>query len=123
MLQYIEADPSDLTDMLELYNYYIENTTVTFDLCRVSLDEFLTRIHIMHSRYKTFLIKEDEVFGFCFLNQFRKKPAYDKTAELGVYLKPQFVRRGFGQKAVQYLETIAKKNGIEVLVASICGGK
>ncbi len=121
MLRYIEADRNDLERMLELYNYYIENTTVTFDHGRISIDEFTSRIHIEHDKYKTFLLTEDEFCGFCFLTQFRKKIAYDRTAELGIYLKPQYTRRGLGREIVQHLETTAKRQQLEVLIASISG--
>lgn len=119
MLQYTEANENDLNRMLDLYNYYIENTTATFDHSAISLEEFLTRIYIRHNKYKTFLIMEKEYYGFCFLTQFRKKIAYDKTAEIGIYLNPQFTGRGFGQEIVRHLETTAKRQQIEVLIASI----
>lgn len=95
MLQYTEANQNDLNRMLDLYNYYIENTTATFDHSAISLEEFLTRIYIRHNKYKTFRIMQKEYYGFCFLTQFRKKIAYDKTAEIGIYLNPQIYRKGF----------------------------
>jgi L-amino acid N-acyltransferase YncA len=119
MLQYTEATENDVDDLLVLYNYYIENTTVTFDHSPISLEEFSSRVYIEHQKYKTFLIKGNELYGFCFLTQFRKKTAYDMTAELGIYLKPQFTRKGFGQEIVQHLETIARSQKIEVIIASI----
>jgi len=122
MLQYVEANEKDLESLLELYNQYIENTSVLFDYSRISLAEFSTRVYIKHHTYKTFLIKQDNEFcGFCFLTQFRKKRAYEKTAEVGIYLRPEFTRKGLGQEIVQYLEAIARKQQIEVIIASISG--
>jgi len=121
MLHYTEATEENLNSMLDLYNYYIENSTASFDHSPISLDEFLARIHIRHDKYKTFLITENELYGFCFLTRFRKKIAYDKTAEIGIYLKPEFTRRGHGQEIVRYLETIAKRHQFEVIIASISG--
>jgi phosphinothricin acetyltransferase len=120
MLQFIEASEKDLESMLELYNHYIETTSVLFDDSRISLEEFSSRVYIKHNTYKTFLIKEDnEFYGFCFLTQFRKKRAYAKTAEVGIYLKPEFTRKGLGQEILSYLEAFAKKQQIEVMIASI----
>lgn len=122
MLQFIEANEKDLEGMLELYNHYIENTSVLFDHSPISLEEFSTRVYIRHNIYKTFLIQEEGEFrGFCFLTQFRKKRAYDKTAEAGIYLRPEFRRKGLGQQIVQYLEAIARKGQIDVMIASISG--
>lgn len=108
--------------MLEIYNYYIVNTSVIFDFERITLEEFKNRVFINHNRFKTFLIHFDNEFaGFCFLTQFRKKIAYDKTVELGLYLKPQFTGRGLGIKIVKYLEGVAEENQFEIMIASISG--
>jgi phosphinothricin acetyltransferase len=122
LIEFIEAKEKDLNILLDIYNYYIENTTATFDLDKITLEEFKNRVFINNSRYKTFLVyMSNELVGFCFLTQFRKKAAYDKTVELGLYLKPQFTGKGFGVKIVNYLEKIAKENQFEMLVASISG--
>jgi len=122
MLQYVEANEQDLDRMLNLYNDYIENTSILFDHSPISRDEFSTRVYIRHNRYKTFLIQqEDEFYGFFFLTRFRKKRAYEKTAEVGIYLQPDFTRKGLGREIVTYLEAIAREQGIEVIIASISG--
>ena len=122
MLQYVEASEQDLDRMLDVYNHYIENTSILFDDRPVSLEEFSTWVYIKHNIYKTFLIQQDnEFYGFCFLTRFRKKRAYDKTAEVGIYLRPDFTRKGLGQEILSYLEAIAREQGIEVLIASISG--
>jgi phosphinothricin acetyltransferase len=122
MLQYVEATEQDLDRMLDLYNYYIENTSVLFDDRPISLEEFSTRVYIKHNTYKTFLIQQNnEFYGFCFLTRFRKKRAYEKTAEVGIYLQPDFTRKGLGREIVTYLEAIAREQGIEVIIASISG--
>jgi len=95
---------------------------VTFDYERISSEEIKNRIYINHNRYKTFLVYENnELSGFCFFTKFRKKPAYDKTAEIGVYLKPPCTGKSLGKRIVEYLEHTAKGNRIEVMVASISG--
>lgn len=122
LIEFLEAKENDLNIMLDIYNNYIANSTVTFDLDKVTLEEFKNRIFINHSRYKTFLIYMDnELIGFCFLTQFRKKAAYDKTVELGLYLKPQFTGKGLGREIVSYLEHIAKQNQFEIIIASVSG--
>lgn len=119
---FIEANETDLTSMLTIYNYYITNTTATFDLGPISMEEFKNRIFIKHSNYKTYLIyKENELLGFCFITQFRSKTAYDKTAEIGLYLKPEFTGKGLGAVTVNYLENAARQGHFETLIASISG--
>ena len=57
----------------------------------------------------------------CFLTQFRKKPAYDKSAEIGIYLKPEKTGQKLGPNIIKFLEEYAKENQIEVIIASISG--
>lgn len=120
-INFIETQIDDLNDILEIYNYYIERTTVTFDYERINLDELNKRLFLLHDRYKTYLVYiNNELIGFCFLSQFRKKEAYNKTAEIGLYLKQQFTGKGFGKKIIIYLENNAKGK-FDMLVASVSG--
>jgi phosphinothricin acetyltransferase len=120
--EFMVANETDLTPMLNIYNYYIMNTTATFDLGPISMEEFKNRIFIKHPKYKTYLIyEENELLGFCFITQFRSKTAYDKTAEIGLYLKPEFTGKGLGAIIVNYLESVARQGHFETLIASISG--
>jgi L-amino acid N-acyltransferase YncA len=121
-LTFQPAVEKDLATMLELYNFYIVNTTATFDHGKITPEEFRQRIFIGHEKYGTYLIRLDkEMAGFCFLTQYRKKAAYDRTAEIGLYLKPEFTGKGIGDKTVAFLEKSAVSEGIRVIIASISG--
>jgi L-amino acid N-acyltransferase YncA len=97
------AAENDLAAMLELYNFYIINTTATFDHGQITPEEFRQRIFIRHEKYKTYIIRlGNDTVGFCFLTQYRKKAAYDRTAEIGLYLKPEFTGKGIGYEAVAF---------------------
>ncbi len=50
-----------------------------------------------HPKYRSFLISESNIpCGFVYLSQFRKREAYDRTAEITVYLKPEYAGKGIG---------------------------
>ena len=118
----MKSGQSDLTELLDLYNYYIDKTTAIFDYGKISIEEFCMRIYIDHARYKTFLVLADKALaGFYFLTEFRKKPAYDKTVEIGVYLKPEYARRGLGLEIVGHAEAVARESRFDVIIASISG--
>ncbi len=119
-----EANLDDLNFALDLYNHYLSNTTCTFDYEKIPLEELQARLSYNNKKYKTFLICDktvENIIGFCFLTQFRKKPAYDKTAEMGLYLKPEKTGKGLGPVIVKFLEDYAKENQIEVIIATISG--
>lgn len=121
-IDFVEAKEGDLDIILDIYNYYIKNTTVLFDYDKITTEELKSRIFINNNIYKTYLVYLDnEIAGFCFLTQFRNKMAYEKTVEIGLYLKSQFTGKGLGVKVVKYLENIARRNKFELIIASISG--
>ena len=82
--------------------------------------ELAKMISIGHSKYQSFLIlNKDVVCGFCYLSQFRNKEAYDKSAEITLYLNQNFTGKGIGKATVLFLEGVAKNNGINNLVAVV----
>jgi len=119
-----EAERDELSFVLELYNYYILNSTATFDYEEVTMEELQARLPSNTEKYKTFLVWDvtgRNRIGFCFLKQFKKKPAYDRTAEMGIYLKPENTGKKIGQLIVKFLEGYAKENQIEIIIATISG--
>jgi len=121
-LEFRKANKKDLDIILNIYNFYITNTTVTFDHRSISKKEFLQRIFIGNDKYPTYLIiNSNDIAGFCFLTQYRKKEAYNRTVEIGLYLKPELTGKGIGQKAMVFLENIATNQKIRVIIASISG--
>lgn len=119
-----EASIDELSFALDLYNYYLLNTTAAFDYEKITMEELQARLSYGKGKYKTFLVSDttdENVLGFCFLTQFRKKPAYDRTAEVGIYLKPEHTGKKIGPSIVSFLEEYAKANQIEVIIATISG--
>lgn len=108
--------------VLDIYNHYITTTTATFDPCPVSMEAFRTRVLLNHDIYKAYVIRQgNETAGFCFLSQFKPHDSYNRTAEVGVYLKSGHTRQGLGTRAVGHLEQTAAVRGLRVLLASISG--
>jgi phosphinothricin acetyltransferase len=119
-LVFKEAREEELSLILEIYNYYIINSTTNYYINPISIQQLKNHVFINHGTYKTFLIyNNDNMIGFCFVTQFRKKDAYARTGEIGIYLKPDFTGKKFGEQIISHLEEVAKKSNIKVLVASI----
>ena len=116
-----EMDEKHLQKELEIYNYYVENSTATFHKHLVSQEELRDILFFDNYRYKSFAILfEDEVCGYCILSRYSKREAYDITAEATLYLHPGFCGKGIGGLALEYLEEIASKNNFHSLIAIIC---
>ena len=111
---------SDFVVVKEIYDYYIATTTATFHTEPVTIEELQSVILTEHPRYKSYLIySEGEVCGYCYLSQYKKRQAYDRTAEISIYLRNDFTGKGIGAHVLQQLETIAVEQSIHVLIAII----
>lgn len=121
-LLFEELNDQGLPEVLEIYNHYVKNTTATFHTRLLSAAQMRKMVFFKNPKYKTFLIKTSgTVCGYVSLHQYKTREAYDGTAEVTVYLKPAYVGKGIGSKAVRFVEGLAREKQIHVLIASICG--
>jgi L-amino acid N-acyltransferase YncA len=117
-----KATLNDLVTIKEIYDYYITETTATFHTHPISFEELRVVIPFYNKKYPSFLVKVGEkIAGYCYLGPFKKRQAYDRTAEATVYLKPDYCGKGIGFKTVRFLEEVAKKKEIKVLIGVITG--
>lgn len=121
-VQFVEITEENIDHVLEVYNYYVENSTVTFHLEPISMDEMKAMMPANKDMYPSYVVMADGApSGYCYLSNFRKKEAYDITAEITVYLAPNATKRGLGPIVLDFLEERAKENGIKNLIAVITG--
>lgn len=119
-LKLIDLTEKDFTIVKKIYDHYILNSTATFHTSPVSAEEIKKFIPAGDPKYKSFLIEYKEaVCGYCYLSQYKPRAAYDRTAEITVYLKPEYHGKGIGTEIMFILEKIARQNGISVLIGVI----
>lgn len=111
-----------LRPCLDIYGFYVDNSTATFHTHIPSMDEFKQIVCYQGQRNKRFAITQNgHVCGYVVLGRFSPREAYDDTGSIGIYLHPDFCGRGIGRRAVQFIEQYAKEQGFHALVATICG--
>jgi phosphinothricin acetyltransferase len=121
-IKFEKATLNDLVAIKEIYDYYITETTATFHTHPVSFEELREIIPFHNKKYPSFIVKADgKTAGYCYLCQFKKRQAYDRTAEATVYLKPEYCGQGIGFQTVSFLEKEALKRDIKVLLGTITG--
>ncbi len=98
------------------------NTTATFHTHELSKDEMREIVFFTNQKYRTYVvICSGALCGYVILAQYKKRGAYDDTAEVAVYLKPDYTGRGIGSRALSFIKEVAKRERIHTLIASICG--
>ena len=121
-IELVDVTENDFEVIKEIYDYYVLNTTVTFHIEEVSVSGLKEFILTGHPKYKSFMIHYDNrVSGFCYISHYNIRQAYNRSAEVTLYLKPEYTGRGIGEIVLRQLEAIALKNGISVLVGVISG--
>ncbi len=121
-IRFEEMSMEFLPSVAEIYNYYILNSTATFHSNALSLKDMKDIVFTGSPRFQSFAILDgDRVCGYSILSPFKKREAYDATAEVTVYLENGYTGKGVGSLAISHLEDAAVKNGFHVLLAVICG--
>jgi phosphinothricin acetyltransferase len=111
-----------LSGVLEIYNHYVLHSTATFHMHLLAVDEMREIVFFHNPKYQTFVIlKNNDLQGYVLLTQYKKREAFDGTAEVTIYLKPDCTEKGIGSLALKYIEAVAKRVGIHTLIAIICG--
>ncbi|HOB12051.1 MAG TPA: N-acetyltransferase family protein [Syntrophomonadaceae bacterium] len=114
--------PEHLPYIYDIYTYYVLNSTATFQIIPPNKEEMAQMVFFDNPRYQTFAILDDEVVcGYVLLTHFNKREAYNRTAEVTIYLHPDYVGQGIGSQGLQHIEEFARTRDIHVLVAIICG--
>lgn len=101
-----EAVPDDIHALVNIYNHYVLQTHVTFDLDPVDVDMRLSWLeqYNQNPRHRLFVgVSNNEVIGYASSSKFRIKPAYDQSVETTIYLSPQAQGNGFGAQLYEHL--------------------
>lgn len=115
-----DAVIADLPAMLDIYNYAVKNLTAAFDIEEKSLAERGVWFEEHHGKFPLLAAELDgKVVGYCCLGRFRDQPAYSRTAELSIYIKPGHWGQGIGRALMKELLERAKKLDYHAIVAGI----
>lgn len=101
------ATTNDAAAICNIYNYYIENTVITFEEELVTEDIMKDRIEHYLADY-TYIVYEEagEVIGYAYGSSWRTRRAYRFSTETTVYLKQGHQGKGIGKQL--YLELIER---------------
>lgn len=118
-----DAVEKDLEAIVRIYNYAIINTTATFDT-RPKTVKSQEKWFYRHSQEYPIIVAEDDgggVIGWASLSRWSDRCAYDKTAEISVYVEKDNQNIGIGNRLIVEIIKIARKNKLHVIIARIAG--
>lgn len=116
-----KANERDVPRLLEIYNYEVINGVSTLDLTPKTLDEWTNWFALHQTAEHPLLVAETDgiVSGYATLSPYRQKEAYKSTAELSVYIAPEYRRQGIASALMEEILKIARKSGSLHLIVSV----
>lgn len=118
----VDMEKRYLVDALAVYQWYVENSTATFQIRDSSVAEMESLLFFTDERYRALAAFEDGEFcGYGIITQYKSREAYGWTAEITVYLRPSSTGKGYGSLCIAHLENFARSRGLHVLIAQISG--
>ncbi len=106
---------SILNDVIINHDYYLSNSLKTLHDTELWFEEH------QNSNYYTILtcIVGGDIAGWVSLSPFRASNGYDTTAELSVYVHPDYHRKGIGSTLMREIEAFAKEKGLLHCIISV----
>ena len=106
-------------EVMEIYNYYIENTYAAYPGSRLP-SRFFDKLIEEINGYPAYVVKNrDKVVGFCFLNSYKSYKTFKETAVINCFLAYEVKGLGIGDYCLIKLEEDARQLGIKNILAII----
>lgn len=107
------ATKEDAKEILEIYRYYIENTTITFEYDVPTIKEFEKRIEDIEGEYPYIVCLMDNIIvAYAYAHKVWERAAYQWDVELSVYTDKDYVGNGFGKKMYNILIDILRLQNV-----------
>ncbi len=116
---------NEISKALKIYNYFIENSFSNFEEKKLSKKTFNLLLAKIKKNKLPFIlaILNNEVIGLAFVNKFREKSGYRYSYEHSIYVDPNFINSGYGNKILKELIKICRKIGKIRNLIAVIGGK
>lgn len=131
------ATLDDSMAIADIYNWYIENTTITFEEQRISAGDMAQRIAVTDQTRPWFVLVVDDdeeitaelksagdgnrqgILGYACAVRWKDRSAYRYARETSIYLQPAIHGKGFGLGLYQHLIDALRSTDVHTLIAGI----
>lgn len=115
------ANIEDLPRIVDIYNKAIPSGFSTADVQPVSIEQKFQWFKEHRPKHRPILVEENDnqVIAWLSFENFYGRPAYSSTAELSIYVDPEFQGNGYGRRLLSHALEIAPGLQLDNLVAFI----
>jgi phosphinothricin acetyltransferase len=117
-----EVQATDLPHIREIYNYYVANSTVTFDEDAMTLTEWRDKFYYLNKQGMPFIVAVSpagQILGYALVAPWKQKKAYRFTVENSIYLGAASTGKGLGRELLGELIKRSKASGLKEIIAVI----
>lgn len=115
------ATEADLPAIRDIYNYYVDTSTATFQLEHDTEAERLAWFRKRSEKHPALIaVDDDEIIGWASLSPHKERAGYARTVEASVYIHCNHLRRGVGRVLLQALLQRAQELGHHVVIGGAC---
>jgi phosphinothricin acetyltransferase len=118
-----DATIEDLPTIVAIYNSTIASRMVTADVTPITVDSRVNWFNQHNPKTRPLWVfsQDDVIAGWLRFENFHPRIAYQKTAELSIYLDEHFRGQGLGKYILEEAINAAPRLGVENLVGLIFG--
>jgi L-amino acid N-acyltransferase YncA len=104
-----------------IFAHYVNDTAITFEMLAPSTEDWCAKLRDLELSGWPFLVAtiDSHVVGYAYVTAWRPKPAYRHTVENTIYLAPEHTGRGYGQRLLKALLTLARAADARQVLAVI----
>lgn len=120
MIRFATID--DAPQIKNIYNRYILETTISFDMRPHRLPYYVNAIKKANLKHAYLVDVEDNIVrGYAYAHQWKQREGYRYACETSVYIAPQFQHQGIGSALMHALIAEMRCREFKVLIACITG--
>lgn len=112
--------PEDAVSIWEIYNYYVQNTPITFEESPITPKDMEARIFRVTETLPWLVCEEGrELIGYCSASPWKQRSAYRHSVELTVYLHPTCAGMGKGSEMLSALLAELRSRDIHSVIGGV----
>lgn len=123
MIRIRKAKEEDINTITDIYNEAVRNTTATFDTSEKSYEERMSWFCNRDDNFPVYVVeKAGKVAGYGALNKWSDKEGYNVTAEISLYIHPDYRGLGIGGQLIDFIVVAATETNLHTIIARITEG-